>query len=94
MTFNASHDLTVNLGGAYGGGAGTLQVSCNGGSTYLTIATGSGSIGSSIGYSYSTQSCTGVTNLNTLLFRTILSGGGDSSFNMQIYSPSSVTISW
>ena len=94
LTFNASHDLNVSIGGAYGGGAGLFQVSCNGGSTYLTIATGSGSIGSSVGYSYAPPSCTGVTNLNTLLFRTQLSGGGATNFNMSITPPSSFTIAW
>lgn len=94
LTFNSTHDLAVTIGGASGGGAGLLQVSCNGGSTWLTVAIGSGSIPGGVSYSYPTPTCTGVTNLNTLLFRLNLSGGGSSSFNMTDQPPASVTISW
>ena len=94
ITFNSSQDLSVSMGGLYGGGAGIVQVSCDGGSTYLTIAEGTGSIGSSVTYTYPPARCTGVTNLNTLKFRTTLGGGGSTSFNMSISPSSSVVIAW
>jgi hypothetical protein len=94
LHFTSTHDADFNLGGAYGSGTGQMQVSCNGGATWMTIAEGSGSVGGAVAYSYSTPVCSGVSNLNTLLFRAFLGGGGASSFNMSFESPSSVTISW
>ena len=94
LTFNASHDADFSLGGAFGSGTGQMQVSCDGGSTWMTLAEGNGSVGGGVTYSYPTPVCSGPTNLNTLLFRSFLGGGGASSFNMSFQSPSSVTISW
>jgi hypothetical protein len=94
LHFNAIHDAGFGLGGAFGGGTGQMQVSCNGGSTWMPIASGSGSVGGSVTISYATPVCSGPTNLNTILFRAILGGGGDFSFNMSFESPSSVTITW
>jgi len=94
LAFNSTHDATVTIGGSTGGGAGVLEVSCDGGSTWLGIAVGSGSVVPPVSYSYATPHCSGVTNLDTLLFRTTLSGGGGSGFNMSFATPSSVTISW
>lgn len=94
LTFTSTHDAVFNLGGAFGGGAGQIQVSCNGGSTWMTIASGGGGVGVGVTYGYSTPVCSGPTNLNTLLFRSLLGGGGDSSLNMSFQSPSSVTIGW
>lgn len=94
LHFNSTHDANFNLGGAFGGGTGQMQVSCDGGSTWIPIANGSGSVGGGMTISYPTPVCSGPTNLNTLLFRAILGGGGDSFFNMSFESPSSVTITW
>ena len=94
LHFNATHDVNFGLGGAFGGGTGQTQVSCDGGSTWMPIANGSGAVGSGITLSYPTPVCSGPTNLNTILFRAILGGGGASSFNMTFESPSSVTITW
>jgi len=94
LTFNASHDADFSLGGAFGSGTGQMQVSCNGGSTWMTLAEGNGSVGGGLTYGYPTPVCSGPTNLNTLLFRSFLGGGGASSFNMSFESPSSVAISW
>ena len=69
-----------------------MQVSCDGGSTWMPRVNGSGSVGGGMTISYPTPVCSGPTNLNTLLFRAILGGGGDSSFNMSFESPSSVTL--
>ena len=95
LVFNSSHDPNFTVGGASGGGAGQMQVSCDGGSTWMATAVGSGSTGFATSYNYPPASCTGPTNLNTLQFRLYLTGGGGtSSFNMTFTSPSSVTISW
>ena len=75
-------------------GTGQVQVSCDSGSTWNTIAGGSGSVSSGITYFYPTPHCTGVTNLNTLQFREFLGGGGAAGFNMQFTTSSQVTISW
>jgi hypothetical protein len=94
LHFNSTHDTGFNLGGAFGSGTGQMQVSCDGGSTWTTIAVGSGSVGGGVTFSYATPVCSGVSNLNTLLFRAFLGGGGATSFNMSFESPSSVTITW
>ena len=93
LTFNSSHDASMTIGGSVGSGTGQVQVSCDSGSTWNTIAGGSGSVGS-VTYFYPTPHCTGVTNLNTLEFREFLGGGGTTGFNMALTSPSAVTISW
>jgi hypothetical protein len=93
LTFNASHDAALNIGGASGGGAGVVEVSCDSGSTWITIAIGSGSIGSPT-MSYPPSTCSGPTNLNTLLFRSTISGAGGGGFNMVLQSSSQVVITW
>ena len=93
LAFNSSHDASMTIGGSVGSGTGQVQVSCDSGSTWNTIAGGSGSVGS-VTYFYPTPHCTGVTNLNTLEFREFLGGGGTTGFNMALTSPSAVTISW
>lgn len=94
ITFNAAHNAALSLGGLFGGGAGLMEVSCDGGSTWLTTVSASGTVGGVITYMYPPPSCTGPTNLNTLLFRAVLGGGGASSFNMTFDPPTSVLISW
>lgn len=94
LNFNSTHDASFSLGGSSGSGTGQMQVSCDGGSTWMTLAGGNGSVGGGLTYSYPTPVCSGPTNLNTLLFRSFLGGGGASSFNMSFQSPSSVIISW
>lgn len=94
LHFSSSHDANFNLGVAFGSGTGQMQVSCNGGSTWMTLAEGSGVVSGGITYSYPPHVCSGPTNLNTLLFRSFLGGGGASSFNMSFESPSSVAITW
>lgn len=96
LSFNASHDANFTVGGTAGGGTGQLQVSCDGGSTWNAIVIGSGSVGGgAVSYAYVPYHCSGVTNLDTLLFRSILGGGGTTSaFNMLFTSPSSVVIAW
>jgi hypothetical protein len=94
LTFVSTHDATFSVGGSSGGGTGQLQVSCNGGTSWMSIATGSGSVGGSVTYGYSAPVCSGVSNLDALQFRSILGGGGASGFNMSFTAPSTVTISW
>jgi hypothetical protein len=94
LAFNSSQDAGFTVGGPMGGGAGQMQVSCDGGTTWLPLAVGSGSIGGSVSYYYPTSHCTGVTNLNSLQFRSYLTGGGGTGFNMSFTAPSSVTITW
>jgi hypothetical protein len=94
LHFSSTTDASFNVGGAFGSGTGQMQVSCNGGTTWMTIAEGTGIVGGGVSYGYSTPVCSGVSNLNTLLFRAFLGGGGASSFNMSFESPSSVHITW
>jgi len=94
VAFTTTHDAGVTAGGSSGGGVGQLEVSCNGGSTWITLTTASDTIGGSISYSYNVPICSGVTNLDTLLFRAVLSGGGVTGFNMSFTAPSSVIINW
>ena len=93
LAFNSTHDASMTIGGSVGSGTGQVQVSCDSGSTWNTIAGGSGSVGS-VTYFYPTPHCSGVTNLNTIEFREFLGGGGTAGFNMALTSPSQVTISW
>jgi hypothetical protein len=95
LTFSSSHDDSGSIGGSTGGGSGLFQVSCDGGSSWITIDGGSATLPTtSMTWTYNTPSCTGPTNLNTLQFRMVVSGGGDASFNMSASSPSNVTITW
>ena len=95
ITFTASHDASGTIGGASGGGAAQVQVSCNGGTTWLPFASGTATLPTlSMSWTYPVPSCTGPTNLNTLLFRITLGGGGSPSFNMTATANSQVTISW
>ena len=95
LHFITTHDAGFTIGGASGGGAGLFQVSCDGGSTWLSPAGGSATIGGGApAYNYPTPTCTGPTNLNTLLFRSLLGGGGPTTVNETFTAPSSVTVTW
>lgn len=94
LHFTSTHDANFTIGGPAGGGTGQFQVSCDSGSTWFSIAIGNGNIPNPVTYTYPTPVCSGPTNLNTLLFRAILGGGGPSTINEMFTSPSSVTVTW
>jgi len=95
ISFASSHDDSGNIGGSSGGGSGLFQVSCDGGSSWITIDSGSATLPTtSMSFSFSTPNCSGPTNLNTLLFKVVVAGGGPGAFNMNMNSPSNVTITW
>jgi len=94
ILFTPSADANFTFSGLEGGGAGQLEYSCDGGSTWSGIAAGMGVSGNPVSYSYHGTSCTGPTNLNTVLVRTNLSGGGALPVTMSFLGSSSITISW
>ncbi len=94
LHFVTTQDAVFTIFGASGGGSGIFQVSCDGGSTWLNIASASRTIGDPPSFNYPTLSCSGPTNLNTLLFRSLLAGGGFDTVNETFTAPSSVTVTW
>jgi hypothetical protein len=91
---SVSSDASFSNSGSHGGGAGVMQVSADAGSTWSTLAEAGGSVGGAVNYTYFAQAFSGITNLNTLLVRSLLSGSGDSSLSMSFTAPSLVTITW
>jgi hypothetical protein len=94
LHFTATTDGNGTVGGASGGGAGQLVVTCNGGSPQaLTTATYTLPT-TTASMAYPNPTCTGVTNLNQLSFYSTLSGSGGSGFNMAFTPSSSISITY
>jgi hypothetical protein len=95
LQFSTSHDDSGSIGGGAGSGNGLFQVSCDGGSTWISIDNGSATLPTTtMTFSFMTPTCSGPSNLNTLLFKMVVAGGGTGSFNMNASSPSTTTITW
>jgi len=95
LHFSTTTDASGTIGGSAGGGTAQAQVSCDGGTTWNSIAIGSATLPTtSMSWSYPTPTCSGPTNANTLQFRILIGGGGSPTFNMNATAPSTVTISW
>ncbi len=95
LHFASSHDASGSIGGSTGGGTGLFQVSCDGGSTWVTIVNGAATLPTTgMSITYISPTCTGPSNTSTLQFRAMVAGGGASGYNESFTPSSQVTITW
>jgi hypothetical protein len=94
LGITASNDQNLSAP-SLGSGYGELQVSCDSGTTWQTLAICSKTSGGQTSCSLPTVSCSGVAHTNALKFQTLVNGTALlGSFSMSYTPSSSVTVQW
>ena len=95
LAIYTTRDASLSVGGSSGTGAGFTEVSCDGGGSWMMLATASGSVGGGVPIpSYAAPNCPTPANTNLMQFRSRIAGPPPPGFNENWTSPSTAYIVW